>query len=414
MADGASAVAPTVAPDGKWRRARSDAAPQLAPPVPGDSGERLAQVAALPYLQGYRRASGNSGVVLYDRGAAQPGWNLYVSGHAAEAVLMDMDGRTAHRWAAPLRRVFPDLAADPESAKVEYFRRARLLPDGGLLAIYEGQGLVRLDRDSHVLWAHRGGIHHDLDLAPDGTIWVLDRTGKLIPRINPRAGVLEDFVTALAPDGTPRQRISILEAFERSPYASFLTGMLREGDIFHTNTLELLDGRLAERHPAFRAGNILLSVLELNAIAVLDPRQGRIVWALRGPWRKQHQPTVLDGGRLLLFDNLGAAPDRSRVLELDPGSGAVLWHYGGEPQVDLFSKTLGSCQRLANGDTLITESENGRALEVTRDGRRVWEFRSPHRAGEHGELVATLFEVERLPHDAWRRGPSAPTNRPGG
>ena len=71
---------------------------------------------------------------------------------------------------------------------------------------------------------------------------------------------------------------------------------------------------------------------------------------------------------------------------------------------DLFSKTLGSCQRLPNGNTLITESENGRALEVTRDKRVVWEFYNPHRAGARGELVAVLFEMLRLPPDFPFRG----------
>ncbi len=50
-------------------------------------------------------------------------------------------------------------------------------------------------------------------------------------------------------------------------------------------------------------------------------------------------------------------------------------------------------------------------MEVTPDGDVVWEFRSPHRAGERGEYVATLFELARLPEgfplgwtDAHRRG----------
>jgi hypothetical protein len=72
--------------------------------------------------------------------------------------------------------------------------------------------------------------------------------------------------------------------------------------------------------------------------------------------------------------------------------------------VDLFSKTLGSVQRLPNGNTLISESENGRAVEVTREGRVVWEFCNPHRAGDHGELVAVLFEMIRLPPDFPFRG----------
>jgi hypothetical protein len=52
---------------------------------------------------------------------------------------------------------------------------------------------------------------------------------------------------------------------------------------------------------------------------------------------------------------------------------------------------------LDNGNTLITESCAGRAFEVSRNGTVVWEFFSPHRAGDRGELVAALFDVIRLP-----------------
>ncbi|MFL6235065.1 MAG: arylsulfotransferase family protein [Thermoanaerobaculia bacterium] len=381
------ALAQDSARQGKWRPARG------APP----GGEAPAEVKAIPYLQGYRPAEDHPVVIERDPGAAFDGLNLYVSGHAAEAVLMDMRGNTLHRWRYPLRRLWPDLAKDPEMAKLEYWRRAYLYPNGDLLAIYEGLGLVKLDARSHVLWAHRGGTHHDLCVATDGTIYTLDREGKVIPRINPRKGVLEDFVTVLDPRGKVLRKISLLQAFERSPYAGLLRRMEPEGDIFHTNTLEVLDGRWAARDPAFRKGNVLLSVHRLDTLAVLDPERQVIVWARTGEWRRQHQPTFVDGGRLLLFDNTGAGPERSRVLELDPLTGKVFWQYGGTPGADLFSKTLGSCQRLPNGNTLITESENGRALEVTRDRRVVWEFHNPHRAGERGELVAVLFEVVRLP-----------------
>jgi hypothetical protein len=384
---------------GKWRRAR-----EAAPAGPG--GERAARVRAVPYLQGYRPAEDRPTIGRYDPARAWAGLNLYTSGHAAEAVLMDMEGGVLHRWRHPLRRLWPELyEEEPGVAKLEYWRRAYLYPNGDLLGIYEGLGLVKLDARSNVLWAWRGGAHHDLEVLEGGEIWVLDREGKLIPRIHPTEGVLEDFVTVLGPGGRVRRRISLLAAFERSPFASMLEGLKPFGDIFHTNTLEVLDGRFADLDPAFRRGNVLLSILEMDALAVLDPETEAIVWAKKGSWRRQHQPTFLDDGRLLLFDNRGAAaPDRSRVIEIDPAGGEVAWRYGGSPEVDFFSKTLGSAQRLPNGNTLITESENGRALEVTRQGEVVWELYNPHRAGEEGELVAVLFEVVRLPPDFPFRG----------
>jgi hypothetical protein len=342
---------------------------------------------ALPYLQGYRPAVDLPLVVEHDPAAVAPGLNLVLSGHAAEAALLDSRGRTLHRWRYPLRRLWPDLAADPRMAKLEYWRRVWLFPNGDLLAIYEGLGIVKLDERSRVLWSRRGGFHHDLQVTADGRIWVLDRTG--------RDRMLEDFVTVLGPDGRPVRRISILRALERSQLAPRLGRMERTGDVLHTNTLEVLDGRRPE--PEFRRGNVLLSILKLDALAVLDPEREEIVWARAGSWRRQHQPTLLPDGSLLLFDNLGSRP--SRVIEIDPRTGRVLWQYAG-----IVSKTLGSCQRLPNGNTLITESEAGRALEVTRAGRVVWELNNPHRAGDRGELVAVLFEVIRLPEGFPFRG----------
>ncbi|HEY9422281.1 MAG TPA: arylsulfotransferase family protein [Thermoanaerobaculia bacterium] len=395
---GERAITPSVETDptqGKWRTARASA---------GAGSEIPADVKAIPYLQGYKEAQERPLVVEHEPEATYQGLNLYTSGHAAEAVLMDMSGQVLHRWRYPLRRLWKGLRKDPEAAKVEYWRRVYLYPNGDLLGIYEGNGLVKLNARSRVLWSQRGDIHHDLQVMDDGTIYVLDREGKILPRINPKEGVLEDFVTVLNPSGKVIRRLSILECFERSSYASLLRTMERKGDIFHTNTLEVLDGRFADRHPAFRKGNLLVSLWGIHVLAILDPEKRTVVWARTGGWRRQHQPTVLEDGRMLLFDNLGAARNRSRVIELDPLTGETLWGYGGTPEVDFFSKTLGSAQRLPNGNTLITESENGRALEVTRDGRTVWEFHNPHRAGERGELVAVLFEMVRLPPDFPFRG----------
>jgi hypothetical protein len=375
--------------------------------------ETATALLANPYLQGYRPAPGGVASVVprHDRERAWPGLNLYVSGHAAEAYLVDMEGRPVHRWRHDLRRVWPELYRGDDAARIralEYWRRAEVLPDGGLLAIFEGLGLVRLDRSSRLVWAYRGGTHHDLFVAPDGEIWTLDRRVREVAAVLPGRTVLEDLVTVLGPDGSVRRQLSVLEALGRSRYAGLARELPAAPDVLHTNTLERLGGTLpSPPPPGYRSGSLLLSLLTLDAVAVLDPEREEVVALLRGRWRRQHQPTALANGRLLLFDN-GGARGYSQVLEVDPASGAVAWAWPDPPAAEaLYSKTLGSCQRLPNGNTLVTESENGRALEVTPAGEVVWELRSPHRAGPDGELVATLFEVVRLPPDLpWLRRPA--------
>ncbi|MBN2311104.1 MAG: hypothetical protein JXR94_19160, partial [Candidatus Hydrogenedentes bacterium] len=102
-----------------------------------------------------------------------------------------------------------------------------------------------------------------------------------------------------------------------------------------------------------------------------------------------------DTGRLLVFDNQGYR-GASRIVEVEPLTQRIEWAYAGTPAKPFYSELCGSCQRLPNGNTLITESTYGRAFEVAPEGRIVWEFISPHRAGDHNQLIATLFEVIRL------------------
>jgi hypothetical protein len=84
------------------------------------------------------------------------------------------------------------------------------------------------------------------------------------------------------------------------------------------------------------------------------------------------------------------------VVELDPISGAIVWEYMAEFPEDFFSYARGSAQRLADGNTLISESDNGRVFEVTRGGEVVWIWLNPVEKKGHRE---TVYRMMRLPED---------------
>ena len=373
----------------------------------------LRELEAVGYAAGVRDARALTGVTRHDPERAHAGLNLYTSGHAAQALLVDMQGRVLHRWSKDFLDVWPDFPPEQSIPGLQYWRRAHLSENGDLLAIHEGLALVKLDRDSQVLWALDNRAHHDLEVQPDGRIFVLTREPHVVERIHPRLPVLEDYVVVLGPDGEERRRVSVLECVERSELEIDLRARVEHNqDIFHTNSLEVLDGSLASRVSAFRRGNVLVSLRHLDLLAVLDLRERRVVWAAQGEWRAQHDPTVLPSGRLLLFDNegvfrLGGEEHASTVLELDPLDLSVGWRYRGSELEPFYSETCGTAQRLPGGTTLITESDAGRAFEVTREGEVVWEYWNPHRAGPGGRYIATLFEMVRLPADFpvdWARG----------
>ncbi len=392
-------------------------------PVPGDLSETdqelLDELLALGYLEGSNpapNAEPGAVVTLFDRERAQPGLNLMVSGHDPGALLFDMEGRTIHRWHLPYAEVWPDSKKKTWFRGDRYWRRAHLFENGDVLAIFDGLGMIKVDKNSQLLWEYHGNTHHDLHVMPDGRILSLAGHAKVIPRIHPSNLVLEDFIVILDTDGRELRRISLYDALAKSDLAHWLDDAREKGDIFHTNTIEVLDGRAEFVSPHFRKGNVLVSIHGLSAVAVLDLETQKLVWGLRGDFALQHQPTLLANGNLLLFDNIGGPPQHSRVLEIDPLTGEVVWEYQAREKDEFYTFCCGSSQRLANGNTLITDTAGGKAFEVMPDGTIVWMYQSPYRTGEENELVASLFEVVRLPPDfsiAWASQTAEPSHAPG-
>jgi outer membrane protein assembly factor BamB len=212
--------------------------------------------------------------------------------------------------------------------------------------------------------------------------------------MDPKRPVLEDFVVITDSNGAEKRRVSILEAFRDTPHQSLLRK--RKGDVTHNNTLQVLDGALAEKLPAFAAGNVLLSMRANSIVAVLDMETEKIAWARTGSFKLQHDPQILPNGNLLMFDNGFEDRHQSRALELDPSDLSKIWEYPDGPHDPFFTTCCGLTQRLPNDNTLVVTAEAGRTIEVTRDGEIVWEFLTPHIVVPY---VKALFEFVRLPED---------------
>jgi len=322
---------------------------------------------------------------------------------------MDMDGSELHRWEHSFEAAWPERKRPADLIDKEFWRRVHLYDNGDLLAIFGVGGLIKINANSDLIWANPLPAHHDLDVLPNGDIYVLTRVAHVVPRVLEAQPVLEDFITILNHQGHEKLNVSLLAAFENSEFAHLLYESQSDddrwvqkkwdqGDFMHTNSLEVLDGRLAKRIPAFRKGNVLVSLRVPSVVAVIDLERGKVVWAFRGAFKHQHDPKILTGGNMLLFDNLGS-PLQSSVIEVDPRTRDVLWEFRGSEKIPFFSRSCGAAERLPNGNTLVTESDNGRALEITPEGTIVWEFYNPERAGDHRQYIATLFELLRLPPD---------------
>jgi hypothetical protein len=402
-----------------------------ASPATGADAERAERLRALPYSGWARNGDdGHSvGVTRYVRGAAFEGLNLFVLTSRGEAWLVDMDGKRLHSWASA--RGQPAVG----QALPEYFhgwQDVAVDAEGALYAVVSRDRVLKLDFRSRLVWEVPLRAHHDVSLGPDGSVYTLTDELRMVEDGGGRRRlVFDNDLVRIDVKGAIRGRISLLEVLlgdvaigtrlraeisERfagldadglrvtlarlaagDPRATrrfaelerALTGspppdpdreiiaLLRDlpgapSDVLHANAIRVLDRAV----PGLgQAGDLLVSVRELGIVVVVDPLRRRLRWSWgAGVLDAQHDPSVTPAGDLLVFDN---RPDEgaSRVVQVAPASGRIVWSYGG-----FYSRTRGGAQALPNGNVLVVESERGRAFEVTRAGDVVWEYYDPDEA----------------------------------
>ena len=334
------------------------------------------------------------GVTVLNRAKCDDSCTLYSSRQTEVAHLIDVDGNELHRW---------------EHTQGFTWHYAEMLPNGNLVAIIkEEEGrvpgmLIELDWHGSLVWKADVAAHHDVDRLANGNTLAVCREYVVNPTIRVEGDIKSDSILELTPKGEAAWEWHIDRHLDELLAFVPITLPHPERDWAHTNTVESLpDSPAARRDPRFRAGNVLFSSRHIDTIGVIDKATGEVVWAW-GPGiiDKQHMPTMLPNGHILVYDN-GCAAKRSRVVELDPLAGAIVWQYVADPPASFYSFARGSNERLANGNTFIAESDNGRLFEVTPDGEKVWEFYNPDtmRNGRRQALYRALRyrreQVERL------------------
>ena len=360
---------------------------------PGDA-RAIERLKSLPYATWTEVAEDDrlkNGVVYHDASRAWQGVNLYSSENEPGAFLLDMQGNVLLE--------LQDSRPDPQSWKL-------VKPAGSetFLALARDSAILHVDARSQVLAERKRGFHHDFDLGDDGLLYVIDRRVRKIRELARVKPVRDDHLVALDPDGEPTLEISSAELLLEEPELMEIAGrqrrppLDREVDVFHTNTITRLPRDVVRNGElVFAAGDILVCWRNLDTIAVVDPVARRVRWHWGdGEIEWPHNPTLLDNGNLLIFDN-GSFRGWSRVIELDPVTRHIVWEYKGDPPESFFSSSRGSSQRLPNGNTLITDSMPGRVLEVTPEGDIVWEFFEPRtRKKWFRTQRATIYRMTRL------------------
>jgi len=373
--------------------------------VPAETLGHLAALGYAPYASVPGEEKDRSGVVEHEAEAVSGGVNLVFPEFGCERIdFMANDGSLLGSI---------DVSRLP---KAECYSVKSV--EGGYLFLAR-PNLFRLDGEGQVVWKLVGGFkfHHDFGVDEDRIV-ALDQRPRTLIHDGVERSVVDHRLVTIGIDGRVWSILSLHDLFWPSvlelarslgvdPFAEDAVerlGMDKPGDFYHANSVQILesDSEIGRR------GDVLISLRTLDTIATIDLVSESIAWRFSGAGLDHpHHPTLLPDGRILIFDN-GWSRDHSRVLELDPATGEIVWQYQADPPSSFYSKRRGAAYRLPNGNTLITESDRGRAFEVTRSGERVWEYWMPPSLHRNELLRSTLFRLQRISEEEYAARASDP------
>ncbi|MEJ6395913.1 arylsulfotransferase family protein [Gymnodinialimonas sp. 2305UL16-5] len=280
--------------------------------------------------------------------------------------LMDTNGEEVHRWPIFYEEFDPD-----HSPHNVMLHGMEVFEDGSIVVTFDvGNAIARVDACGDTMWSVRGGYHHSITRDGAGGIWTWE--GDNMVRLDENTGETT-FSTHLLNDVVPANDGEQRAVFDmRMRFPNDANGDVRyDYDPFHPNDVEMLRADMADAFPMFEAGDLMISLREINLVAVIDPETGALRWWQHGPWFRQHDPDFEPDGTITVFDN-ATGTGRSRILRIDPSDNSVSTDFEGTDAEPFYTWRRGKHQTLPNGNLLLTEAEHGRALEVDSDGEVIW------------------------------------------
>lgn len=344
------------------------------------------------------------GVTMYNKAKAYNGYTLVAPEGGYNAWLIDMNGDIVFHWPlkyqpCPFARLLPNGNLIYQGGEEENQRGPVIdVKDSNgetvlRMVLGGGEHIIELDSDYNVVWEYhdpylthdfyrmetgntmmikyakvpdelkskiKGGIH----IAPDTPMWC-----DMLIEVNPKGEIVWEWLSYEHLD------------FETDVYCP----LEHRCEWTHMNTCTVLPN-----------GDVLGSFRTIDLICIIDRQSGKVKWKWGpGEIAHQHEPTLLDNGNILVFDNgehrRFSKYAYSRVIEVNPKTNKIEWEYKGDPPYSFYSGNQSGCQWLPNGNVLITNTMSGQIFEVTHEKEKVWEYMSPFYGPHQGQLPNPLI-----------------------
>ncbi|MGD9811461.1 MAG: arylsulfotransferase family protein [Sphingobium sp.] len=319
---------------------------------------------------------------------------------------MDRGGNVAYSWPFDLEGLFGNAKAKGFSGDVRlqnFFPIGlQLLDDGTLLATFHSRniypytvGIAHIGRKGEILWKQLDYSHHWFRVAQDGMIYspvqfqVKDL--KVFPGTKIKAEcdlpVYLDGIRVRRPDGTVVRTISILDALVKSGYRGLVYGTRDGCDPTHLNSIDIVTPDIATKIPGVAPGDLLVSIREFSAVAILDSVDGHVKKLVSGQTSAQHSAYFLPDGRVVVFDNRGASPETggTRIAVIDFNSGetqTVFPRENGKALLPFYTSMAGHVVPSPDSKRLMvtdSDSDRPRYFEIDLEtGKPLWMMTEAH------------------------------------
>ena len=259
-----------------------------------------------------------------------------------------------------------------------------LTDDGGLI-FKSGSPLVKIDKNSQLVWQNQeDAFHHSIEQDHEGNFWV---PSYLYPyQIDQKyvglkyGNYLDDAITKVSPDGKILFQKSVSNIFIENNLEFLIFpigGVLIQHDPIHLNDIQpvLTDG------PHWKRGDVFLSLRHQSMIILYRPSTNKIIWKGVEYTSGQHDVDILDDHRISIFNNNLNLFGNSDV---DGHNEIVIYDFITDSyskyldetlaQYDVRTITAGLNQIFDNGDLFIEEQNYGRLLYFNKDTSLQWQY----------------------------------------
>lgn len=334
---------------------------------------------------------GDVNVITYNEGLSTPGITILDYESLNFSAALDINGEPI--WFAD-RTNFPS----PKIIVTEFLTNGNFMGYGAFG--YE------FNLDSDIVFQTPHSVHHSIVKSDNETYFSIEGNEENHPCPEPQLCGTGDMIwkgdsfKEVDSQGEILWEWNTFDYLSLDAYNSQWIGFpnLDEIDWTHSNSVFFDDG----------SNIVYVSMRNLSRITAIDYTTKEIIWNLGDSdfmdevfftedfgFSHQHSAQISEEGNLLFFDNgRGNNPELSRCVEIefnDNEDPELVWEYILPDSMLTLSR--GECDRLLNGNTLISAGRTGNVIEVDENDEIAWHLRAKTNNG----IDVNIYRSERVP-----------------